>query len=355
MALPLPRRQSDITPGWLGEVLELPVSAISVRTIAEGAGFMGRLAVVDVEYAPDCDGPASVVVKLPTDEPGGVALGQMLRLWEREARFYMDLARHLPVRTPRCYWAGGEPESGIFGLVLEDLSALVNPDQLVGADDSQARAAVGWMGRLHAAESGGGHGAGMDWLPASATDPMYQGLQPMLEAVWPVFLANLGDQVPPGTAAVIEASIPSLTVNFTAQLLPPTLVHSDFRVDNLFFDGDDVVTLDWQAVAHGQGLYDLAYFLGGSLAVGTRRRLEDELVARYREALAGGGVPVPAEDDFFVLYRRTMLYTTGIAAMLLGQLDFTVNERAAELAREMARRFFTAAADLDVREFCRPR
>jgi hypothetical protein len=354
MALPLPRQQSDITAEWLGEVLGLPVSGVGVRTIAEGAGFMGRLAVVGIDYGSECDGPSSVVVKLPTDDPGGLALGQMLRLWEREARFYLDLARHLPVRTPRCYWAGGEPESGIFGLVLEDLSALTNPDQLVGADEGQAGAAVDWIGRLHAAESGGGHGAATDWLPVSATDPMYVGLQPMLEAVWPVFVANLGDQTPPGTLAVIEASIPSLTVNFQAQLLPPTLVHSDFRVDNLFFDGDEVVTLDWQAVAQRQGLYDLAYFLGGSLAVDTRRRLEQELVARYRDALARGGVPVPGEDDFFVLYRRTMLYTVGIAAMLLGQLDFTVNERAAQLAREMARRFFTAAADLNVGELGPP-
>jgi len=349
MALPLPRRQSDITAEWLGEVLGLPVSGVGVRTIAEGAGFMGRLAVVGIDYGSECDGPPSVVVKLPTDDPGGVALGQMLRLWEREARFYLDLARHLPVRTPRCYWAGGEPESGIFGLVLEDLSTLTNPDQLVGADDGQARAAIDWMGRLHAAESGGGHGAATDWLPVSATDPMYLGLQPMLEAVWPVFLANLGDQIPPETLAVIEASIPSLTVNFQAQLLPPTLVHSDFRVDNLFFDGEEVVTLDWQAVAHGQGLYGQAApkevgQVVQALPVG------HEMVARYRDALARGGVPVPAEQDFFALYRRTMLYTVGIAAMLLGQLDFTVNERAAQLAREMARRFFTAAADLDVGE-----
>jgi hypothetical protein len=37
--------------------------------------------------------------------------------------------------------------------------------------------------------------------------------------------------------------------------------------------------------------------------------------------------------------------------MLLGQLDFTINQRAADLARDMTGRFFTAAADLDVREF----
>jgi hypothetical protein len=46
-----------------------------------------------------------------------------------------------------------------------------------------------------------------------------------------------------------------------------------------------------------------------------------------------------------------MLSTAGIAAMLLGQLDFTVNQRAADLARGMASRFLEAAADLDVAEF----
>ena len=351
MALPLPRRQSDISPEWLGEVMGRRIADIKVRTIAEGAGFMGRLAVVDIAYDDGEEGPASVVVKLPTDEPGGVALGQMLRLWEREARFYLDLADHLPVRTARCYWAGGEAESGIFGLVIEDLSPLTNPDQLTGATVGQAATAVDYLARLHAHESGEARTSRLEWMPSTSSDPMYLGLQPMLEAVWPAFVANLGDQAAPDTLRLIETSIPSLTANLQTQLLPPTLVHSDFRVDNMFFDGDEVVTVDWQAVAQGQGLYDLAYFLTGSLDTEQRRQEEGELVARYRDGLAAGGVPVPGEQEFFDLYRRTLLYTTGVAALLLGQLDFTVNERAVGLARVMAQRFFTAAADLDVGEF----
>ena len=62
-------------------------------------------------------------------------------------------------------------------------------------------------------------------------------------------------------------------------------------------------------------------------------------------------VAVPSSDEFFDPYRRAMLCTIGVATMLLGQIDFSVNERAAVLARGMSARFFTAAHDLRVEEF----
>ena len=142
-----------------------------------------------------------------------------------------------------------------------------------------------------------------------------------------------------------------LTDNLRTQLLEETLVHYDFRVDNLFFEADKVIVLDWQAIARGQGIYDLTYFLAGSLTIAARRATERSLVARYRRGLSDGGVAVPARDEFFDLYRRSMLSTIGIASMLLGQLDFSINERAGVLARGMSARFCTAAHDLRVEEF----
>jgi hypothetical protein len=351
MELDFPRKPSDVTPDWLTRVLGAEVDGVAIRPIAEGAGFMGLLAVLTITYRPGATGPASLVVKLPTEEPGSVAVGQMLRLWEREARFYLDLADRLPVDTPRCYWADGDPDSGIYGLVIEDLSHLTNGDQIAGATDAQAATAIDAMARLHSSESGDAASAHLDWVPSTLTDPMYLGLQPMLEAVWPAFVAELGDQAPAGTLEVVEASIPTLTDNLRTQLLEETLVHYDFRVDNLFFEGDKVIVLDWQAIARGQGLYDLSYFLAGSLTIEARQASERSLVERYRRGLSDGGVAVPASDEFFDLYRRSMLSTVGIAAMLLGQLDFSVNERAGVLARGMSARFFTAAHDLRVEEF----
>jgi aminoglycoside/choline kinase family phosphotransferase len=317
---------------------------VVVQPIAEGEGFMGRLARLTLTYGDDgrdAGGgrPATMIAKLPTDDPGGVALGQMLRVWEREARFYLDLAERLPVRTPACYWAGGDADTGIFGLLLEDLGAFTGGDQIAGATTDQAAAALEWLGRMHAAETGGGHGAGLAWLPATDTDPMYLSLEPMLQAVYPTFVEHWGPYAPPETLPWVERMTTRLTAALTDRLLPPTLIHSDFRADNLFFDtaaGNDVIALDWQAVAIGQGLYDLAYFLGGSLTVEQRRASERDLVDHYREVLGASGVPVPDRGPFFDLYRRTLLYTMAIGHQL-GVLTIE--------------RMFTAGADLQVDEF----
>ena len=45
---------------------------------------------------------------------------------------------------------------------------------------------------------------------------------------------------------------------------PQTLVHGDFRADNLFFGGPDggqgLAAIDWQVSSRGGGAFDLAYF-----------------------------------------------------------------------------------------------
>ncbi len=348
----VPRTLDGLTPEWLSAALDADVVAAEVTTIAEGEGFMGRLGRVALTYGAGATGPASVVAKLPTDDPGSVALGQMLRVWEREARFYLDLAPRLPVRTPQCFYADGDHDSGIFAMLLEDLSPFTGGNQIVGADPAEAEAAVQWLARFHAAGSGGGHAAGLDWLPATATDPMYQGLGPMLEAVWPLFLDKFGAVLPPRTAGWVERMIPRWNESMAEQLLPPTLVHSDFRVDNLFFDerpgGIEVIALDWQAIARGEGLYDVAYFLGGSVPTDQRRATERELLAGYGRTLREHGGAAPGDDELFDHYRRSVLLAMTVGALLMGQLDLTINPRAVELANTAVERIYTTGADLAV-------
>lgn len=352
----VPRTLDQLTPAWLSAALGADVESAEVTPIAEGEGFMGRLGRVALTYAGGVDaGPASVVAKLPTDEPGAVALGQMLQVWEREARFYLELAPELPVRTPECYYADGDPGSGIYAMLLEDLSPYTCGDQLAGADAAQAEAAVHWLGRFHAAESGGGHASGMDWLPATATAPMYQSLGPVLEAVFPAFVEKFGSILPPKTAGWVEAMVPRWGETMREQWLPPTLVHADFRIDNLFFDGGgsrdgelSVIALDWQAIALGEGLYDLAYFLGGSVPTALRRELERPLVAGYGATLRDHGVDVPDDDELFVHYRRAILMAMTVGALLMGQLDLTINQRGVDLANTATERIYTAGADLNV-------
>lgn len=347
----VPRQLADLTPAWLSSALDTIVTDALVTPIAEGEGFMGKLARVQPTYGDGGSGPASMVAKIPTDDPGSVAIGQMLRVWEREARFYLELAPKLPVRTPACHYAGGDVESGIFALLLEDLSPYDSGDQLIGASPAQAEAAIDWLGRFHAAESGEGHSAGMDWLPATANSPMYQGLGPMLEAVWPGFVDKFGALAPPGTLGWVERMIPRWNESMATHYLAPTLVHADFRFDNLFFDGDSVIAVDWQSIAHGEGLYDVAYFLGGSVPTPQRRATEHDLVARYGRVLRESGAPdVPGDDELFDHYRRCVLMAMTIGALLMGQIDLTVNQRAVDLANAAVERIYTAGKDLAVDE-----
>ncbi len=348
----VPRSLTDLTPAWLSHALDTTVVDAHVTPIAEGEGFMGKLARVTPVYGNGGVGPSSLVAKLPTDDPGSVAIGQMLRVWEREARFYLDLAPLLPVRTPQCYFADGDDASGIFAMLLEDLSPYTGGDQIAGATPAQAAAAVQWLARFHASGAGGASRPGLEWVPATATSPMYQGLGPMLEAVFPSFAEKFADVAPPGTMGWVERMVPKWNESMAQQLLPETVIHADFRADNLFFDTAggtlDVIALDWQAIAFGEGLYDVAYFLGGSVPTEQRRASERELVAGYGRTLRELGVAAPEGDELFDHYRRALLLAMTVGALLMGQIDFTVNPRAVDLAKCAIERVFTAGADLEV-------
>ncbi|NDE58778.1 MAG: hypothetical protein EB010_05065, partial [Acidimicrobiia bacterium] len=73
--------------------------------------------------------PDSVIVKLPTADPGGQMIGQMMRVWEREHRFYTEVAHRVSeVRLARCLFSTAEP----YALILEDLSPAKPGDQVAG-------------------------------------------------------------------------------------------------------------------------------------------------------------------------------------------------------------------------------
>lgn len=356
----IPRDFDDLTVGWLAGVLEdagvtgAEVAGVQATSIAVGEGFMGRFVRLRPEYdtAP-VGAPDSLVVKLPTSDPGGVALGALLRLFEREARFYADVAPRLPVRTPRCYFSAADPDTGAFAVVLEDLGALTPGDQVTGLTREQVEASIDWLAGFHGATWGRDDLEEWSWIPRVASDPMYEGLQPMLQAVWPGFVDRYAEVAPPDVIDAVDHLIPDFDDLLTATDLPETVIHADFRADNLFFgDGGEVAVIDWQATAYGQALYDLAYFLGASVEEDLRRAAERDLVERYRRGLIHAGAEaVPDRDDLFDLYRKSMLTATAVMALLMGQLDLEADPRGAELARSNVRRICQATHDLGSTEF----
>ena len=90
---------------------------------------------------------------------------------------------------------------------------------------------------------------------------------------------------------------------------PETLIHGDFRYDNLFFDDapDPVVVIDWQLASRGAGAYDVAYLLGGALRADVGHSDELALLRAYHDELLAGGVKDYPYERFARDYARALL------------------------------------------------
>ena len=106
---------------------------------------------VELTHASGDTGPASVVLKVAATDPVSRQTGLALGLYEREVRFYTDVAPSLdggPVAA--CYHAGFNPDSGAFHLLLGDAGPAVVGDEIRGATVEQATLALEELARLHA-------------------------------------------------------------------------------------------------------------------------------------------------------------------------------------------------------------
>ncbi|MGB8857804.1 MAG: phosphotransferase [Ilumatobacteraceae bacterium] len=338
-----PQGLGEITSEWLGQAMDVQIDAIEVTQIAAGEGFMGQLFRVAL-VSSDLDCPPSVIVKLPTADPGGHFIGEMMRVWEREHCFYRDVAPHMAIRVPQVLVNIADPPC----LVLEDLSPAVQGDHVAGATLDEARRAIDVLARHHAAWFEHPLLASLTWMPG-LDDPAILTLGPTFEIGWPIFLSRFGDELPARCLRWCEqfvSGIPDWIVGHYDE--PITITHGDFRLDNMFFHEDGTVAvIDWQLCMRAPGQADLVYFCANNLTIDMRRAHEDDLIERYVAGLHANGVPEHAVtiDSVRRGYIEGLLfYAVSFGASLL-TID-PANERGTALFDALVRRTFAAVDDL---------
>jgi aminoglycoside phosphotransferase (APT) family kinase protein len=136
---------------------------------------------------------------------------------------------------------------------------------------------------------------------------------------------------------------------------PWTLLHLDYRVDNLMFDTDlnspdAVAVIDWQSVGRGPAGYDLAYLLGGSVTVEDRRKYEDQWLHEYHDEITRLGVNYAFEDLYKDYVRAHVIGGTSTAVLTGATFDLG-NERGVALIASMGERHFAAPLDHNGRQF----
>ena len=102
-----------------------------------------------IDYAGEDSGPASVVLKTASTDEGSRATGVGLGIYEREVRFYRELAPRIGGPLAECHFAASSGD-GSFTIVLEDLEPATQGDQIAGCTVEQASLAMRSLARLHA-------------------------------------------------------------------------------------------------------------------------------------------------------------------------------------------------------------
>lgn len=367
--LEVPQTTEATTPGFVTEALrstgtiasDTSVVEIEHEPIGVGVGIVGQLARLHLRYEGEAAGaPGSVILKIPSQFPENRFIGDHFNFYEREGRFYEQIAGKLPVRVPACYWNHIDVEANTFGLVLEDLSTRVSLSQIAGANRDRAAEALASLASLHGAWWNSPALDSLGWMPR-LDDPIHLSAGEQYRQSWPSFVELFADSLPPGAVALgerIQAVFEDLlTIGVTEA--PLTVCHGDFRLDNLLFDDsgqDGLAVLDWQISYKGPGISDVAYFLCQSLEVSVRKAHEAELVRAWYDGVVrtqGGGEGDELDGYDFDLaweqYRRSTLGTTVYPVTAGGSMD-QGNERGRELVALMAERAFQSVIQLGAEE-----
>jgi DUF971 family protein len=293
-----PRSISEVDATWLTRVLRTSgaigeateVAGLAVEPFAVGAGLLSLLYRATLAYAGGA-GPVTVIVKFPIDIPNQRGIADALGFYPREIRFYREVAPQSNLRTPIVHAAMMAADNTDFVVVMEDLSDRTTPDQRVGATWGQTLASIDAMAALHAQWHEHPELANLvDTFPPMLNPGYLHGLPPIFAAGWPNAQVHGADVLTPELVLFGDRYGEHLEFMLTTSNSPATLVHGDWRLDNLFFDGDDVTVIDFQISGLASGVYDLAYFVSQSIAREVRAGREDELIDRYVAQLAANGV-----------------------------------------------------------------
>src|SRR6185312_8985803 len=278
-------RADDLSTEWLSEQLNTPVTGF--RTERIGTGQMSECYRVSLDYDSAGAGPASVVLKVAASDPVSRQTGVALGLYEREVRFYAEVAPRLDGPIAPSYHASFDADGGTFALLLGDAGPAEVGDEIEGTSLERAKLAVSELGRLHGPAIGDPSLAGAAWLNREA--PIGQ---VMLAQLYAGFVERYQDRMAPEHRMVCDRFVASFDAYLAADEQaagPRGLVHGDYRLDNMLFGlpGADrpLTVVDWQTVAWGAAMTDLAYFMGCALTVSDRRAHADELMACYHKAL----------------------------------------------------------------------
>jgi hypothetical protein len=341
----IPRGPADVTAGWLSAVLAADVDTVDVAPI--GTGQTGATYRVSATYATDLQGlPATFAVKLPAQDDTvreRVALGYL-----SEVEYYSRVADNMRIPVPRCFHCDISDDGADFVLLLADMAPAVQGDQIAGCTPREAGLAVDALAGLH-----GPSWCDPEWLKLSAIvmpkpgdRAAANGLGEVSKMAADITIEKLGTRISAQDQETLTTAMGLVGPWLLAEPKRFALMHGDYRLDNMLFDPDRtrITVVDWQTMGVGLPARDLAYFTATSLAPEVRAEIEEDLVARYHEALVAYGVTDYDVDACWRDYRLGVVQAPLITG--LGFAFAASTERGDEMILTMLHRGCRAIREL---------
>jgi Phosphotransferase enzyme family len=352
--LRIPRHPADVTSEWLSAALSArgePVEVSDVGLAAIGTGQTGATYRIAATYASDRGPlPETFVIKLPAQDDtvrDRVTLG-----YRSEIAFYAGLGQKTAVPTPECFYCEISEDGGDFALLLADMAPAVQGDQVAGCTPHEARLAVVALAGLH----------GPSWcdptlldlaevaMPKPGDEPAATGLGDVARISAEITLDKLGAQISVADGETLTAAMSVVTPWLLAEPARYSLMHGDYRLDNMLFDpdGSRITIVDWQTMGVGLPARDMSYFAATSLVPEARAAVEEQLVDDYHRALLAYGVAGYDRDTCWRDYRMGMLQAPLIAS--LGFAFAVSTQRGDEMVAVMLQRGCRAIRELKTLE-----
>jgi hypothetical protein len=351
----IPEGANEIDADWLNEVLAPRHPGVRVARVArvetldqsEVTNSHARLRII---YRERCGAPEQVFCKLlPSDPLRRSAIAQT-RMGPREALFYERLAPQTDLRVPEAHVALQAEEELSFVLLLEDLSATgcTISDGTLGIEVDAAAQALEDLAGFHARfEDPSRRRSEAGWVPAPDPPSDYGSLR-LKEG-----LEHHRDRLSDAFAEMAELylekhdALPAIWHQG-----PPTVIHGDCHLGNLFDDHGRTGFLDWGLIVVSTALRDVSYLLNLALSIDDRRRSERDLLRHYLDVRKALRAEPISFDEAFKRHRLQASYLAPACCQIVTFPDNATEQRkvfaSAFLARAEA-----AIEDLEARDALR--
>ncbi len=319
MNVAFPTCPEELNREWLSDALNRSVESFEMCPIGGGKGNLGDLVLLSLE-----DGE-QLVAKFAANRQESLNAAKRSGLFEREIKFYHELAPKLDLRLPALFASAYDPSSAYFIMLLEYLEPIKDSDSISGIGIDHTRQVFTELSKLH---TQGKDLVDTPWVQTMISQDRINNLTIMIEKGWPVLQDMCGEIVEPlKEINLLERFLETMSYLNT---LDQTIVHGDVKPDNLVISSQGVAIIDWQGFGTGPPAWDIAYCMCQCLTTEERKLYESELLASYPHDLVG--------------YKESLFFGIVIACALplLGNPD---DPRLGKLVEITAERTISAMSD----------